>query len=308
MASELQQVSAENILTGLLSGAVQNPDNFVARKFLPVIPATQTYNNGYYKIDVKSFNQKGMKTVGDGAKTPIIDFKTEKKTFDLTTTGATKMVTERYLKNIKDVLNYENATVNFLLNQARINADVDFAETMFKDNVWDTDILNKDWTTAGSTPVEDIREALIGVSKDCGHRANRVLVSAPVHECLCNHPDVLNRMKTTTDKSVTTEVMARLLDVDKYIVGSGTYYNEAADSMEYIFSDSVLVAYVNETAPAVDLPSAGYFFEGEGVVGSMTVSTYDDKSIKSVGYNIENEIDICVVSEACGAFLKDVLG
>lgn len=106
---------------------------------------------------------------------------------------------------------------------------------------------------ANSDPIGDIRTARTTIHQNTFKKANTLVLSKPVYDVLVDHPAIIERIKYSQLGIVTEELMARLFQVDKVLIGeagSNTANEGQADSLGYVWGKHALVAYV---APQVKL-------------------------------------------------------
>ena len=89
---------------------------------------------------------------------------------------------------------------------------------------------------------------------------------------LQDHPDFLDRIKFTQTALMTTELLARVLELERVLVGSAMFTSdfegvaEASVSYTDIFNDDALMLYVADR-PSLMTPSAGYTFVWRPLTG-----------------------------------------
>lgn len=131
------------------------------------------------------------------------------------------------------------------------------------------------WNNPGSTPLKDaerIKEAVFLAGGGVGE-PNICVMQRKVWSALKNHPEIIDRIKFTTQESIQLETVARYFEVDRIVV-SRAVTNSAGegltDSIGYIAAPSVLFAYVNpERAFSEDVPSALATAWWTGMEGSI---------------------------------------
>ena len=145
-----------------------------------------------------------------------------------------------------------------------------------------------------------------------GYVPNTVIMSYKVMSALMDNSDIIDRIKYTSQDSVSEELLARLFGVDRVMVMAGTY-NTAAEgataSYSQIGDKDVLVAYVAPSAGLM-VPSAGYTMLWNGVSQGFGTSTavarYRMDTLRADRIEIESAWDTKIVSSALGYFLSNV--
>lgn len=311
MASERKEVSTERVLNNILIGYQQAEENFIAEKVFPIVPVKQS-SGKYWEFDITSWNEARMQKRADGTKSASTKFKKTKKTYDTEAEALSIPITWKSLEEADDVLQLEKAHISFLHNQDMIMREQRFGTAFFTTGIWTgtkdgADITldaTEKFDQVGSDPIGVIRGAILGVKKKTGFRPNKVVAGAEVHEAIVEHPEVIERTKYTSNKSVTRDMIKELLEVDEYVVAEAV--SSVDGEMGFVFDNHVLVCYTPKEA-AKELPSAGYIFERRQKTTSRKVETIDLDEEKSTKYEIEDEFDMCLVCADCGALIADCL-
>jgi hypothetical protein len=99
-----------------------------------------------------------------------------------------------------------------------------------------------------SNPIEAIRAAKTTIHGEIFVDPNVLMLSKPVYDKLIDHPLIIDRIKYSQLGVATNELLARILDVEKVIVGAAgqnTSVEGQADNMSYIWGDNALLMYVS---------------------------------------------------------------
>jgi hypothetical protein len=195
--------------------------------------------------------------------------------------------------------------------------EADFATTVMKTGVWTIDLDGTTnfvkWSTANSTPLEDIETQALAIQTATGRRPNTLVLGAAVYSKLKNHPDFVDRIRFVSDSVVTREIMARLFEVDNlYIANSVAATNLEGETAAYGFQvgNHAWLGYV-ASSPAMEEPSAGYIFtwsevsDGSAVaVGTVQIDVPLTRSIR-----IESQLawDIKITGLDLGAFFETAI-
>lgn len=145
------------------------------------------------------------------------------------------------------------------------------------------------WTDpAASNPSEDIKNAIEAVRKAVGVRPNTVILSASAFAAVTLNQKILDRLKYTSADAVTTQMLARLWNVQTVMVGDAVGASGADDSLSDVWGDDVIVAYV---APAsggnsrsAARPSYGYTYTITGM--PLVRNPYPDSNANSWIYPV----------------------
>ena len=201
----------------------------------------------------------------------------------------------------------------FLTQQMLIRQEVEWAASAFTTGVWGSDVVPGTlWDAANSTPIANIETAKNTVLTNTGYVPNTVIMSYKVFSALMDNADIVDRIKYTSQESVTEDLLARLFNVDRVLVMAGTYNtaaNGATASYSQIGDKDVLVCYTPAN-PGLMVPSAGYTMVWNGVSSGMgtssAISRFRMEAEKADRIEIEAAWDTKIVSSALGYFLSNV--
>lgn len=104
------------------------------------------------------------------------------------------------------------------------------------------------WSDSNSDPITAIREAAQAVHSSVIQKPNTLMLGKQVYDKLLDHPAVIERIKYSQLGTASAELLARLFDVERVIVGAAEKNGSVegqADSMSYIWGKNALLAYVN---------------------------------------------------------------
>lgn len=160
------------------------------------------------------------------------------------------------------------------------------------------------WSDYGavSKPVSDIEAAKDAVRSQIGRRANTVVMGAAVWAKLKEHPLVVDRIKYTGRDSATPELLAKLFDVDRVLVGDALYENDAG-AMADVWGKFVVVAYT-EVGGLADqgLPTYGYTYRLGGY--PIVEEPYQDRNAKSWVYPVTDEVSPVIAGASAGYLIS----
>jgi hypothetical protein len=142
------------------------------------------------------------------------------------------------------------------------------------------------WSTATGTPSNDIDTAREAIRSAVGVYPNVVLMSAVAFNAARNNPNVTARFQYTTTDSISEEMLARLWNVDKVIVGKAITMTDAGVSSD-IWGNNVVLAYTNLGSQNAEEPSYGYTYTMDG--NPLVEQTYWDPATKSWVYPVNFE-------------------
>jgi len=142
------------------------------------------------------------------------------------------------------------------------------------------------WSAATGTPTADIDAGREAIRASTGVYPNVALLSALGFKSAINNANVTDRFKYTSAQSITEEMLARLWNIDKVIVGKCITMTEAGVASD-IWGNNVVLAYVNLGSENMEEPSYGYTYTMEG--NPIVEETYWDNGTKSWVYPVNYE-------------------
>jgi len=238
-----------------------------------------------------------------------------------------KVIADEDLSDADEVFDLEDEAVDYVVEKLKIGRERRWATAYFQTNVWTTDLEGKTvtpstneftcWDESGSTPIEDIEDAKATVKGLTGLVPNTLIVSLKVHQQLKNHSDVVDRYKYTQAGIITPQLLAKVFEIDRYLIGSALYSSipEETDDLNFILGENDALLVYAAPRPTKRRPSGGYTFRwkrptrrGRNDVSlESTIRRWYDKSIR--GTYIEGSIyeDIKLVAADCGVFFHNAV-
>lgn len=165
---------------------------------------------------LKEFVADEIQDQADAALNPLID--------------ATETVTEQLM------LDREQALATLLSNTANITQNTTLAGT----SQW-SDYANSD-------PIGDVRTARTTVHSSTFKKPNTLIMGKQVFDMLVEHPAIIERIKYSALGVVTSELLARVFQVEKVLVGeagSNTAAEGQTDSLSYVWGKHAWVAFIS---------------------------------------------------------------
>ena len=204
---------------------------------------------------LKEFVPQEIQDQADAALDPLID--------------ATETVTEKLM------LDKELALSTLLANTANVTQNVTLSGT----SQW-SDYTNSD-------PVSDVRTARTVVHAATFKKPNTLFMGKQVFDVLCDHPQILERVKYSQLGVVTAELMARVFQVEQIIVGEAGYNsaNEGqTDSLSYVWGKHAWLAFITPRAGLRQV-TFGYTF----TYATRVVERWNDQDRKGTYVRVGND-------------------
>jgi len=158
----------------------------------------------------------------------------------------------------------------------------------------------------GSNPLAKVRAMKEVIRSKIFMYPNTMIVAANVHAKLCDHPKIIERIQYTQLGVTTEQLLARLFEIDKYLVGGGGYISSPEgqpETMASIWDKTVILAYVAPT-PGIKQLSFAYLFRQQGW---RMVERWRDDAVRSDWIRVNDKYDCHIVSNVAGYLLKNVV-
>ena len=312
----LATVHVDRALTNLSTAYFQDPANYIAGRVFPNVPV-QFKTDKYFVYDKNDAMREKAAARGPGQESAGGGFRISTGSYSADVFAWHVDLDDQILGNADGGLNLQRSAARQCADAILRQMEADFANTVFKTGVW---TLDKDggtdfakWSTANSTPLEDIEGYALEIQKSTGRRPNTLVLGAAVYSKLKNHPDFVDRIRFVSDSVVTREIMARLFEIDNlYVANSVAASNLEGETAAYGFQlgNHAWLGYV-APSPAMEEPSAGYTFtwsevsDGSAVqVGTSVIQIPERRVIR-----VESQLawDIKITGLDLGAFLETAI-
>jgi hypothetical protein len=148
----------------------------------------------------------------------------------------------------------------FVLNRINRVTLKHLIDTYFTASIWSDDLQGADsggdfleFNDSAATPVATILKGKETVAKTTGYSPNRLIMTADVFRTLKTHPDITGKMKNTSDKVVSKDLLAKLFEVDSLEVVNDVN----SGGTDFMLTKKMLLCYTPDR-PSKFKPSAGY--------------------------------------------------
>jgi hypothetical protein len=312
-------------LTNLSVAFIQAAEDFLALKVFPAVPVPSEYDK-YFVYDLGDFTRDEMDERAPGTESAGAGYEISTAEYACVPYGLHKDITKQDYAAADAPLDPDRDAAEFLALKGLIKLERAWHTDFFKTGVWSDDIEGAasgaealgtsvvQWSDAtNAKPVMDIGYYSKLIKSNTGVSPNILVLSPDTYFNLCQCDDILTRIKYTQRATITPELLASVLGVERVMV-SGGVYNSAAqgvtDSIGYInTSDDALLLYSNPR-PQRRRPSAGYTFfwdyDGVGPDGWVT-SRFYMPALKSNRIEIDASFDQKQVTTALGIYFDDLI-
>lgn len=306
-------VHVDAVLSNISIAYMQDSTSFVASRAFPTVNV-QKQSDKYFTYSQANFFSDQAATRADGTESAGTGYGLSTATYNTNVYALHKDIGDQVRANADTPLDPDMDATRFLSQQMLIRQERDWATNAFATSIWGTDSTPGTlWSASGSTPVSDVQTGINTILTNTGYLANTLIMSYAVFSILKNHSDIVDRYKYTSADSITPDLIAAVLGVDRVLV-MNSVYNSAVEgataSYAQIGDKDALLAYV---APSAGLltPSAGYTFVwsgvGGGLGGSTAVSRFRMDHLRADRIEIQSAWDFKVVSSALGYFFSNAV-
>lgn len=223
---------------------------FIADQVFPIIKVAKQTGK-YYVYDKSNLRiDKTLRAAGSGANE--VDHNATTASFSCDDHALKEFVADEIQDQADAALNplidaTENVTEKLLLDREQTLATMLANTAVMTQNT--TLSGTSQWSDySNSDPIADIRTARQAVHLGIFKKANTLIMGKQVFDILCEHPQIIERVKYSQLGVVTAELMARVFQVEKILVGeagSNTAVEGQTDSMSYVWGKHAVVAYIS---------------------------------------------------------------
>ena len=301
-------------LTNISLAYVQQAEDFISRRVFPVVPVSKT-SDLYYTFSKNDFMRDEAELRGPNAPSAGTGFNLSTTAYSCKTYAIHQDVPWQVQANADAVLNLDRAAAELVTHKLMIREDRLWAANFFVTGVWGTSTAlsgtDQFSDLDDSDPILRVGTAKTTIKKNTGKRANKIVVGYEVDEVLKRHPLILERSKYTSGESVSNEMLARLFDVDEYLVFGSVYASNVEGetaAQAFIGAKNMLVLHTT-SSPSLMTPSAGYTFawDGTGNSGGLSLDSFDIRENKATRIEGETSIDHKIVASDCGYIYIDAV-
>lgn len=268
------QPSAESShVNGVLSNVAmaywQNRSNFVFDKVFPIVPVdkqTDKYvvftKNDWFRDEAKR-RADASESAGSGYNLDTSN------TYSADVWAMHKDIGEQARANSDSFANVDRSATEFVTQRLLLRQEIQWTADFFAASTWGTDVTPSVlWSTyASSDPIGDVETGKLTVLQNTGFLPNTLVLGYNVAIKLRNHPDLVDRFKYTSSSSITNEMMAQVLGVERVLTCMATKATNVEGetaAMALVQGKHALLCYTTN-APSTIEPSAGYTFSWRGI-------------------------------------------
>jgi len=326
-------------LTNISIAYLQDAAGFVADRVFPNIPV-QKQSDRYFRYDRADFWRNTFQKRAPGSESAGGGWKIDNTpTYYANVWALHKDIDDQIRSNADDPLNMDRDATLYLSEQAIISREVNWAANFFTTGVWTgitgaaadvtgvasspgtNDVLQ--WSSANSTPIEDVRKYSDTMHLRSGKRPNKLTMGRQVWTKLSDHAELVDRIKysggvgNSVPAMVTRQAVASILELEEVLVMDGIQVTsqenpsfETSMTTAFIAGKNALLSYA-PAQPSILQPSAGYTFSWTGFLGAgamgMRIKQFRMEWIESDRVEGQMAYDQKVVASDCGVFFSGII-
>lgn len=166
------------------------------------------------------------------------------------------------------------------------------------------------WSDPASSPTVDIKEAREVIRSKIGLRPNTLALGPKVAEDLLTHIDVLDRLSNNTLKTATLADLARILDIERIVIGDSSYWdptlNSGAGGFVDVWGKDAILAYTDPTSLSDGgSPAYGYTYQLEGY--PVVEEPYYERNTKTWYYPVTDSRRPVLAGAIAGFLFKNAV-
>jgi hypothetical protein len=336
-------------LTNMSIAYIQSQDAFKAAEIFPMIPV-QKISDKYFYYTKDYFFTNEAKIRVDGTESEGTGYGIDSSnSYSCDVYSLHKDLGDMVMQNADSPLNMQRDATLFLTQKLLLAREKEFVDTFFNAAAWTTtssaaatnevDGCAHSSLTAGygtpetaicywddytySTPIKDMRHYKMAMAQQTGFTPNTLVLGPLVFEMLCQHPDILERVKyggaPGNPAVVTEQALAQVLGIDRVVVPmavlNSSLEGTAAPSYDFLYGKHALLVYSNPS-PSLLTPSAGYTFgwqgylQGSGMGGAggwFAVRDFRLEWRRAMRVEAEMAMDMKLIAQDLGLFMDGVI-
>jgi len=327
-----RDLHVDKLLSDLSIGYLNEPSAYIADRVFPVVTVNKQtdkyaiYRKGDWFRDEAEKRAPLTESAGGGYELK------DPGTFVCDEWAFHKDIADEDNDNADEVFNNEEDATQFVTEKLKLRRERIWATKYFSTGIWDTDLEGQTdtpgtneflcWDDDDSTPISDIEDAKALVQSGIGMMPNTLVVASRVHQTLKNHADVVDRFKYTQAGVITEDLLARVFEIDRYLIGSALYATNPEnitastnDDLSFILTQYDALLIYSAPRPSKKRPSGGYTFRWKrptmnGTSGDRLEATIRRYRLEKVGGSrVEGSIyeDIKLVGSACGVYFHNAI-
>lgn len=306
-------VHADAALTDFSIAYVQDQSNFVAGDSMPWFPVE--HKSDLYFIFNKDdwMRDDAVKVRAEGEKAPRSGFTLSKDSYNATPWWTAVPLSQLTTANADPSVQLDRAAAQLVTQRMLIRRERLYATKFMTTGLWGKDLAGgvdyTAWDDYASDPERDIDNAKNIMVRTTGFVPNCLTVAYTVHQALKRHPLIVDRIKHTSDESITADIIKRFFELDEYHITKAAYSTSAEGAVTKVQAFAVgpnaLLTY-KEGTPTVMSPTAATVFGWSGLTGlnnmGVRIDQFYDQDAKEDVIRGEFAFDMKITGADLGVF------
>lgn len=312
-----RDVHVDAALTNISVAYVQDANNFIADKVFPFV-GVEKQSDLYFTYEKGAFFRDDAKRRAPGTESAGSGFTLSTASYYCSKWALHKDVDDDTVANSDPGIDPYRDAATFVMQNLLIRRERLFVDAYMKTGVWGTDVVGgtnfAQWDDeATSDPAEDFKDGRIAILSKTGYLPNTLVVGYEVHEALKKHPLIQEKFKYTSAASITAEMIAQYLEIERYLVAKSIYNSSAegvADASAvfgFIHGKNALLCY-SAPSPSLLQPTAGYCFGWRGLTGlnnlGIRTKRFRMEQLESERIESDMSLDLKLVAADMGYFFS----
>lgn len=307
-------VHLDAILTNISVAYIQQQSSFVSHQVFPVVPVDKQ-SDKYYKYTKADWFRDEAEKRADATESVGSGYTLTTDSYFADVYAFHKDIGDQVRANTDNPLDADRDATQFVTQRMLLRQEIQWTADYFASGVWGTDLTPTSlWSDyAASDPMEDVETGKEKILSTTGFMPNTLVLGYQVARKLRNHPDIVDRVKYTSSATVTTDLLARMFDVERVIVTKAiknTAAEGATAAYSFVQGKHALLCYVNPT-PGILQPSAGYQFlwrgVSEGLGTNVGISRFRMDNLRADRIEAQMAWDNKVVASDLGYFFASAV-
>jgi len=279
-------------LTMISIAYIQRAKDFIASQVFPNVPVEKqsdryfSYPKSFWLKSQAQRRAPGTESAGSGF---AID---NTPNYFADVWAVHKDIDDQTAQNADGPLSLQRDSTLFVTQQQLLRKELHWTAKYLTTGIWQGDPSGDFtpanlWDTANGLPITDIDSEKRKIKSQTGYLPNTFVAADDVFFAMKNNASILDRIKYTQRGIVTEDLLAALLQLDKFLVSQAvqdTSSEAQTDSYGFITSNSGLLVFANPT-PSIMQPSGGYTFSWKGLFGAGAdggrISSFRMENLKS---------------------------
>jgi hypothetical protein len=309
-----QDVHVDAILSNISVAYIQAQEHFIASKVFPIVPVNKQTDK-YYSYTKNDWFRDEAQRRADATESAGSGYGLSTASYSCDVFALHKDIGNQARDNADAGIDLDRDATQFVTQRLMLRQEIQWATDYFATSVWATDktgttdfVKWSDYTA--SDPITDIETGKQTILASTGFLPNTLVIGYNVWRYLKHHPDIVDRFKYTSAESITTDMVAKLFEVERILVAKAVKAtNQEGETavMAMVQGSHALLCYVNPT-PGLLMPSAGYIFSWKGVSDglglSVGISKWYEQKLKADRVEGEIAFDDKIVATDLGYFFS----